>query len=80
MTPLLEFLVTDRLATLRREADRERLIRAAMTGSRRRRRGLFAWFRTHRPQAVPLPHLAFRPSARTSSGSSSAVTCEENPR
>lgn len=79
MTPLLEFLVTDRLATLRREADRERLIRAAMTGSRRRRGGLLAWFRTHRPRRFR--HLTWRSGLRLGRGRArAAVTCEENPR
>ena len=51
MTPL-EFLLNERRAALQREADRERLVRAAMAGSRRGRRGPLAWFLTHRPRLV----------------------------
>jgi len=52
MTPPFEFLVNDRQATLRREADQERLARAAIAGSRRGRRGPLAWFLSHRPGFV----------------------------
>ena len=52
MTPLLEFLLTERLATLRREADQERLVRAAMAGSRRDRRGPLARLLARRPRRV----------------------------
>jgi hypothetical protein len=52
MTPLLEFLVNERLATLRREAERERLVRAAWKDSRRGRRGPLGWLLTRRPRLV----------------------------
>lgn len=52
MTPLLEFLVTERLATLRREADQERLVRAAMVGSHRDRRGPLGRLLARRPRLV----------------------------
>lgn len=50
MTPLLEFLVNERLATLRREADQERLVRAATAGSRRDRPGPLARLLARRPR------------------------------
>lgn len=52
MTPLLEFLVNERLATLRREAERERLVRAAREGFRRGRGGPIAWLLARRPRLV----------------------------
>jgi hypothetical protein len=80
MTPLLEYLVNERLATLRREADRERLVRAAMTDSGRGRRGPLGWFRTRRRGRVRYITLRSRLGLGRGRVRPAPVTCEENPR